>query len=215
MKTKIILVSLFSLIFLSFNLLRDNKPLGDDMKETSIFKVDLKNKQIISPAKDVKNYLSLQYLSVTTDQPIYWPDEDVFLKIAFPLYPKEEIMINLQKKDAAPNDIGKFDLNEAGLLVKKIFSGKEKRIEAGEYKVEVRIPKKKVQSVTTFSVVEGSLGAVSFGYDFEQITDSKKLNEVKGCWFLGNASGIGMRWGNGLNVKNEVRVLNISPIPVK
>jgi hypothetical protein len=208
MKTKIILACLFSLSFLSFNLLQDNKPLGDDTKETGIFKVDMKNKTIISPAGNVNSYLKLQYISVTTDQPVYWPDEDVFLQIAFPLYPNEEIAINLQKKDASPNDIGKFELNESGLLVKKILSGKDKKIEAGEYKIEVRIPKKKVESVTTFSVVEGSLGAVSFGYEFEQITNSAKLNEVKGGWFLGNAGGVGKRWGNGLNVKNEVRVLN-------
>ena len=52
------------------------------------------------------------------------------------------------------------------------------------------------------------MGAVSFAYDFKEVTSPEELNEGQGAWFLGNAAGAGLRWGNGLNVKNEVRIFN-------
>jgi len=178
------------------------------MQDTAIFTIDKEKNEIISLTKDIKDYLKLKFISVTTDQPIYWPNEEVYLKVLMPVNPSQKIKITLQKKDSTPKDLGEFTLNDSGLLVENILSGKDKKIEAGEYKVEVETIDKKLQSYTSFSVVQGSLGALSFGYDFEEITEPKKLEKVKGGWFLGNAAGAGSRWGNGLNVKNEVRYFN-------
>ncbi|MCX6088924.1 MAG: hypothetical protein NTX88_00825 [Candidatus Atribacteria bacterium] len=176
--------------------------------ETALFQIDPVKHKIIALKDNIVPSLVLNYISVTTDQPLYWPDEEVFLKVICPVRPLQKIAITLQKKDATPRNVGSLSLNEAGILVEKILDGKEKRIEAGEYRVEVRSEDKTIESFTTFTVVEGALGAVSFAYDFQEVTSPEGLKTAKGAWFLGNAAGVGMRWGNGLNVKNEVRVFN-------
>jgi hypothetical protein len=180
----------------------------ETMKETAIFKVDRVKKVIAGLSDNVKNMLKLKFISVTTDQPVYWPDEDVFLKVLLPVNPDEEISVNLQKKDSTPRDIGKFNVNKGGILVLRILSGHEKKLEAGEYRVDVETKDKKLKEYTSFTVVEGALGAVSFAYDFKELTSPAQFQNTNGGWFLGNAAGAGMRWGNGLNIKNEVRVLN-------
>lgn len=177
-------------------------------KDMAIFHINTEKKEIVSPVKNIKDYLKFKYYSVTTDQPIYWPNEDVFLKALLPAGPNREVEVSVQKKDATPNKLGKFKLNPAGMLVQSIMSGKVRKMEPGEYRVEVKTSDGKISGYTTFSIVEGALGALSFGYEFEQITDAKKLAQLNGAWFMGNAEGVGMRWGNGLNVKNEIRVLN-------
>jgi len=178
------------------------------VRETAIFKYDSEKKEVLAVSEKVKDYMKMKFVSVTMDQPVYWPNEDVNLKILMPVNPSAEIKIALQKKDATPKDLGTFKLNDGGVLVEKILSGEKKKIEAGEYRVTVTTADKKIEESSTFSVVEGHLGAVSFAYEFEQLTTAGALKEVKGGWFLGNAEGVGKRWGNGLNVKNEVRVLN-------
>jgi len=100
------------------------------MKETALFKVDLQKKEILS-LSDATSNLSLKLISVTTDEPVYWPDEDVFLKVLLPSHPKAEVKITVAKKDATPNVLGSFPLNDAGMLVKTIASGKKKRLEPG------------------------------------------------------------------------------------
>ncbi len=178
-----------------------------NMKETAFFKADLKKREIVSLV-NVTDRLSLRYISVTTDEQTYWPNEDVFLKVLLPAHPGVEIEVTLSKKDATPQKLGKFTLSDAGMLVRKIASGKEKRLEPGEYIIEVKTTDGKLTETATYSVVEGALGALSFAYDFTAITDPAKLDNAKGAWYFGNAGGIGKRWGNGLNVKNEVRYLN-------
>ena len=179
-----------------------------DIRESGLFKIDKTKKEIISSSEKVKNYLKLHFISVTTDQPVYWPDEEVFLKVLMPLHPDERITLTLMKKDAAPEKPQKYALNEGGIFVHKIMSGKDKKLQPGEYRVEVKNEKGSLFSAASFTVVEGALGALSFAYEFKKVTKPKELEKVKGGWFLGNAGGIGKRWGNGLNVKNEVRVLN-------
>lgn len=206
---KLFILSLFLIsIFLLIEGSKEKKDMKENNKETAIFNINPSKNEIISLKKDIKEYLKLKFVSVTTDQPIYWLSEEVFLKVLMPANPNKEIEIFLQKKDATPKNIGRFKLNESGILVKSIMSGKSKKLEPGEYRVDVKTIDNKLTSYTTFSVVEGSLGALSFAYEFEQITTPKQLEKVKGAWFLGNASGIGKRWGNGLNVKNEIRYLN-------
>lgn len=179
---------------------------GGSMKETALFKVDIDGKKVIDAAA-VEN-LTLKFISVTSDQPLYWPNEDVFLKVLMPLAGGKDITVTLQKKDASPRTIGPFTLNPAGVYVSAIMSGKAKRIEAGEYTVKVRSADGKLESYTSFSVVDGALGALSFAHDFKQVTSVKDLDKEKGAWFFGNEGGVGKRWGNGLNVKNELRALN-------
>jgi len=180
---------------------------NDEIKETGMFQYDA-GKKLITIKPNVKNLAKLHFISVTTDQPIYWPQEEVFLKVLLPVNPSSEVEITVQRKDATPLLTKKIKLNDGGVLVEKIMSGKDKKLEAGEYRVDVVSADKKLKSYTTFSVVEGALGAVSFAYDFEELTDPKNLEKIKGGWYLGNAAGAGKRWGNGLNVKNEVRELN-------
>jgi len=187
---------------------KTDDPVKDAIKDTAIFKVDSSKNEIVSLGTNIKDYLKLKFISVTTDQPIYWPNEDVYLKVLMPAEGAQKLSISLAKKDATPIQTDNLSLNEGGILVHKILSGKTKKLEQGEYRIDVMTGDKKLQSYTTFSVVEGSLGALSFGYDFEELTDPKKLEKAKGAWFLGNAGGIGSRWGNGLNVKNEIRFFN-------
>ena len=206
---KNVLIGLISVVtVLGYNVSAKEDKKENPMKDTAIFKIDNDKKEVISLIDNIKNYLKFKFVSVTTDQPMYWPNEDVFLKVLMPAEGSQKLSISIQKKDSTPVIIDNLSLNEGGILVHKILSGKDKKIEAGEYRIDVTTADKKLQSYTSFSVVEGSLGAVSFGYDFEEITDPKKLNESKGGWFLGNAGGVGSRWGNGLNVKNEIRYFN-------
>lgn len=199
-------VSALSLIFVLFSSAK--KEAETDKKETALFNVNLKDKKVEAPSKSIRDNLRFKFISVTTDQPVYWPNEDVFLKALFPASPSKEIQISLQKKDASPRNLGKFKLNSAGMLVETVMSGKTKKLEPGEYSVNVKTADGKLTGSAAFSVVEGALGALSFAYEFEQITDAKNLGKVKGGWFFGNAEGVGKRWGNGLNIKNELRDLN-------
>jgi hypothetical protein len=180
----------------------------DSQQETALFKINQETHEIISLKEDIVSSLTMKFISVTTDQPLYWPNEEVFLKVVCPIRPSSKVNVSLQKKDSTPHELGPFSLNEAGILVETILSGKEKKLEAGEYRVEVHSADGTLDAYTSFAVVEGALGAVSFAYDFKEVTSPEELNEVQGAWFLGNAAGAGLRWGNGLNVKNEVRVFN-------
>ena len=180
----------------------------DSQQETALFNINQEIHEIISLKENIVSSLALKFISVTTDQPLYWPNEEVFLKVVCPIRPSSEVNISLQKKDSTPHVLGLFSLNEAGILVEKILSGEEKKLETGEYRVEVHSVDGTLDAYTTFAVVEGALGAVSFAYDFKEVTSPEELNEVQGAWFLGNAAGAGLRWGNGLNVKNEVRIFN-------
>lgn len=179
-----------------------------EVKDTALFQINPAKQKILAPKPDLGNYLQAKYLSLTTDQPIYWPNEEVFAKLMVPTHAGEKVQLKLQKKDATPRDLGAFKLNPAGLLVEKILSGKDKKLEPGEYRLELKLADGKLEAYTTFTVVEGALGALSFAHEFKQVTDPGELSKAKGAWFMGNAAGIGQRWGNGLNVKNEIRVLN-------
>lgn len=173
-----------------------------------VFQVDIGKKQILELAPGVADRFRLQFVSVTVDQPTFWPNEDVHLKVAMPARPMEKIKVTLGRKDAAPRDLGEFSLNDGGLLIETIMSGANKPLEVGEYRVEVETADGGFKGDATFAVIEGTLGAVSFAYEFQQLTNAQALEEARAGWFLGNAAGVGARWGNGLNVKNELRVFN-------
>jgi hypothetical protein len=101
------------------------------MKETALFKADTAKREIISLVS-LTDRLSIRYISVTTDEPTYWPDEDVFLKVLLPAHPNVEVEMTLTKKDATPQKIGTAKLSGAGMLVSKIASGKVRKLEPGE-----------------------------------------------------------------------------------
>ncbi|RCK79301.1 MAG: hypothetical protein OZSIB_0172 [Candidatus Ozemobacter sibiricus] len=173
-----------------------------------IFQVDPEKSEILDLAPGLADRFRLQFVSVTVDQPTFWPNEDVHLKVAMPARPMDKIKVTLARKNAAPRDLGEFRLNDGGLLLETIMSGAKKPLEVGEYRVEVKTADGAFKGDATFAVIEGSLGAVSFAYEFQQLTSPQALEEARAGWFLGNAAGVGARWGNGLNVKNELRVFN-------
>src|SRR3989339_177858 len=177
-------------------------------KNSGVFSYDEKAQKILSLNKTAPEMVRLHLVSVTVDQPTYWPNEDVYLKALFPNYPNQTVEIWLMKKDANKQLVGKYRLDANGVLVAKIMQGSKTRLELGEYQVTATLTSKKFEDLTTFSVIEGALGAVSFAHEFKNLTDAKELPKVSGGWFLGNAQGVGVRWGNGLNVKNQIRILN-------
>ena len=180
---------------------------ADEPTDSRLFRVDTAGKKILGPAKNVPSWLGLRFASVAMDQPQYWPDETVRVKIAMPGRPKAHVVIAWQKRDATPTTLER-DLDEAGVAVVELLDGKKKKLELGEYRVTVTTADKALGDDATFSVVEGSLGAVSLAFEFKKVTSTDALEKEKGAWFLGNAARPGMRWGNGLSFKNELRVDN-------
>ncbi|MBN8218122.1 MAG: hypothetical protein J0L75_15885, partial [Spirochaetes bacterium] len=128
--------------------------------ESALFRVNLEKQEITGTSDAPQNLLKLGWVAVSTDQGVYWPQEDVFLKVLMPLAPSAKVNVTVSRKDAAPSPRGPYTLNEAGLLVETILSGKERRLEAGEYRVRVASADGSVDATAVFSVVEGSLGAL-------------------------------------------------------
>jgi len=183
---------------------------GEGMKqETSYFKLDSEGKRIAGVKEDIAGMLRLDLVSVTMDQPQYWTWEKVNLKILMPDRPGTQVSVKLKKKDSVEKDLGKHKLNEDGILVLPIMDGAKEKLELGEYNVVVTNLDSKAEGTTEFSVVEGALGALSLAYEFKQLTSASDLKTAKGGWFMGNAAGAGLRWGNGLNIRNELRVSNL------
>ncbi len=190
-KRSTLYLSLFALAA-SFVFAREEKGVTKPVKEmdSAVFHVDLEKKEITANAKALKEFLKLSFVSVTTDQPVYWPNEEVFLKILMPASSGRDVDVTVQKKDAGPSKLGRLKMNGDGFLVLPVMSGKTRKLEPGEYRVEVRAADGKLSSYTTFSVVEGALGALSFGFDFAQVTDPRALEKANGAWFMGNAGGV-------------------------
>jgi hypothetical protein len=178
-----------------------------DIRMSKFFEVDVGARRVKGPAPHVPGTLQLNLVSVTVDQPQYWPNEKVHLKVVMPGRPGAKFTAALKKRDANQAD-QKGALDGQGVAVLVVMDGEQKKLEVGEYRVDVRTDDGKASGVATFGVVEGTLGAVSLAYDFKQVTSAEELEKAKGAWFMGNAAGAGMRWGNGLNFKNELRVAN-------
>lgn len=181
------------------------KPTG--IRESKFFKVDMDKNQIVGPLDRVKASVQLDLISVTTDQPQYWPNEKVYLKIMSLGRPQAEVSGKVKKRDGVGQDI-KGKLDENGLLVLTIFDGEAQQLELGEYRADVTVQGGKSSGHATFSVVEGTLGSLSFAHEWKKVTRPEELEQLNGAWFLGNASGAGKRWGNGLSFKNELRMSN-------
>lgn len=184
------------------------KPNAPKQRDLRLFKVAPADRRILGPASHVDGFLGLNLVSVAMDQPEYWPNEKVRVKVMVPVRPKLKVTVTWQKRDATPHKVGPLNLDEGGVAVVEILNGEKERLQLGEYRVEVQGPDGGVLEATTFNVVEGNLGALSFAHEFKQVTKPADLDSAKGAWFLGNASGAGRRWGNGLSFKNELRVDN-------
>jgi hypothetical protein len=179
----------------------------DPVRLSRFFQVDLRAKKILDAAPHVDEALRLDLASVSVDQPQYWPQESVHLKVLAPGRPRLGFTARLQKRDAQSRDL-KGALDPQGVAVLPLMSGEKSRLELGEWRVDVRADDGRSLGHTTFAVVEGTLGAVSLAHEFKQVTSVKELETSGGAWFMGNAAGAGKRWGNGLSFRNELRVAN-------
>ncbi|MCC6812390.1 MAG: hypothetical protein IT381_33525 [Deltaproteobacteria bacterium] len=204
MKARVLLAVLLAVV-VPFEAQSAKKVSG--VKDTKFFNVDFDKLQVVKSAAQVATALALNLTSATTDQPQYWPNEKVFLKVIALGQGGTKMTAKLAKKDASSKDIP-LTLDAQGVAVLEIMSGEKQKLELGEYRVDVASADGKFKDGATFSVVEGTLGAVSFAHEFKKVTSADELDKTKGAWFLGNAAGAGKRWGNGLNFKNELRIDN-------
>ena len=179
----------------------------DVIRDSRFFKVNITKKQIQGMTPQVAAALKLDLVGVAMDQPQYWPNEKVRVKLLFPGRPGAKVKGTVQKRDATSTDFA-ATLDAQGLAVVELLDGTKGRLQLGEYRVTARTEDGKAQGDSTFTVVDGTLGAVSFAHEFQQVTNPADLEKLDGAWFLGNASGAGKRWGNGLSFKNELRVNN-------
>ncbi len=181
--------------------------LSDAIRSSKFWKVDVQQKYVKSTADYIQPALRLDLSSLATDQPQYWPHEKVYLKVMALSRGGQTLTGTWQKRDAATNKL-ELKLNADGVAVLTILDGEKKRLELGEYRVDLQSSDKKTTISTTFAVVDGALGAVSFAHEWKRVTTVAELEKSWGAWFLGNANGAGSRWGNGLSFKNELRAAN-------
>ncbi|HNN92954.1 MAG TPA: hypothetical protein PKI03_11830 [Pseudomonadota bacterium] len=177
------------------------------MQESKFFRVDMDSHKAVAASDRVAAALRLDFTSVTVDQPQYWPNEKVYLRLLSLGRPGAEWTAKVQKRDSQAKD-HKGVLDKNGVAVIEIMDGDKAPLELGEYRADVQIQGGKAKGTATFAVVQGSLGSVSFAHEFRKLTKPDELESLPAGWFLGNAAGAGLRWGNGLNFKNELRVSN-------
>lgn len=177
------------------------------VQHARFFIVDLDRKQVQGPPPRVLAALHLDLVSVTVDQPQYWPSEPVYLRILALGRPGASFTGKLQKRDSQARDLS-GTLDEQGAAVLRILDGEKAPLELGEYRVDLSIASGKAKGTATFAVVQGSLGSMAFAHEFAKVTRAQDLDSRPAGWFLGNAAGAGLRWGNGLSFKNELRVSN-------
>ncbi|MBI5608534.1 MAG: hypothetical protein HY902_06600 [Deltaproteobacteria bacterium] len=185
---------------------RDGGTAAPDARDTRLFKVD-KSNHVLGVASHLIPHMALQLASLTMDQPQFWPDEVVRARLLMPGRGGSKCKLSWAKRDGTPRDVD-VQLDDAGLAVVQLQDGRAQKLDLGEYRVDVATADGKIKTSTTFAVVEGQLGALSFAYSFERLTAAEQLEKVKAGWFLGNAAGVGQRWGNGLSFKNQLRVDN-------
>lgn len=177
------------------------------LQESKFFRVDMDARKAVAASDRVAAALKLDFTSVTVDQPQYWPNEKVYLRVLSLGREGAEWTAKLSKRDSQARDL-KGSLDKNGVAVLEVLDGDKAPLELGEYRIDVQIAGGKAKGAATFAVVQGSLGSVSFAHEFRKLTKPEDLETLPAGWFLGNAAGAGMRWGNGLNFKNELRVSN-------
>ncbi|NQU16996.1 MAG: hypothetical protein HQ564_02925, partial [Candidatus Saganbacteria bacterium] len=161
--------------------------------------------EILAPRTDVADALNLKLISVSSDQKTYWPNEKVNLAILLPGRPNAEVEVTLTKKDGAPVELGKHTVDENGVLSLVVMNGEEDPLGLGEYTINVKTVDKTISAEAVISVVEGTLGALSFGHTWAELKgDEEEL--PPGYWYLVGRRGgrAGDRWGHGMNVGNII-----------
>lgn len=181
------------------------RPTG--VRESKFFKVNLDTHKVVGHSDRVSAALRLDLTSVTTDQPQYWPNEKVYLRILALGRPGIEWSGKLTKRDSQARELT-GTLDGQGVAVVEVADGSQAPLELGEYRIDVSVSGGKAKGTATFAVVQGTLGALSFAHEFRKVTKAEELDTMAGGWFLGNAAGAGARWGNGLSFKNELRASN-------
>ena len=177
------------------------------MQESKFFRVDMDARKAVAASERVAAALKLDFTSVTVDQPQYWPNEKVYLRVLSLGREGADWTGKLTKRDSQARDL-KGSLDKNGVAVIEVLDGDKTPLELGEYRLDVQIAGGKAKGAATFAVVQGSLGSVSFAHEFRKLTKVEELETLPAGWFLGNAAGAGLRWGNGLSFKNELRVSN-------
>ncbi|MDW8280915.1 MAG: hypothetical protein RMK29_04330 [Myxococcales bacterium] len=177
------------------------------IRESRFFRVDLDARKPLGPSDRVAAALHLDLISITTDQPQYWPREKVYLKVLSLGRPGAALLAKVARRDGIGREV-KAALDSQGVAVVELLDGEKQPLELGEYRVDVQVADGKLRGSATFAVVEGALGALSFAHEFKKVTRAEELDRLPGGWFLGNAAGAGKRWGNGLSFKNELRISN-------
>lgn len=173
---------------------------------THFFKIDPKAGRILGMADGVAALPELRLLSVTVDQTQYWPHETVFLKVFFPLHPGITVRVQKTRHQGAPADEDRLVLNGAGMGVLPLMDGSKIPLETGEWKVSVKSMDGTLEAHASFAVSAGSLSPVSLAHPFAPVTRGEDFEKTPGAVFLVNGSGVGNRWGNGLHIRNELRV---------
>ena len=108
------------------------------MQESKFFRVDMDSHKAVAASDRVAAALRLDFTSVTVDQPQYWPNEKVYLKVIGLGRPSAEVTGKLAKRDGISQDI-KGKLDENGVFVSTILDGEAKKLELGEYRVDVTV----------------------------------------------------------------------------
>ncbi len=85
-------------------------------RDSRLFRVDYGAKRIVGAASHVRGYLGLKLVSVTTDQPQYWPNEKVRVKILMPGLPRAKVVVAVSKRDATPRETP-ATLDDSGVAV--------------------------------------------------------------------------------------------------
>ena len=174
--------------------------------ESKFFRVDMDSHcKAVAASDRVVTALRLDFTSVTVDQPQYWLNEKVYLRL-LSLGAWGRGTAKVQKRDSQAKD-HKGVLDKNGVAVIEIMDGDRAPLELGEYRADVQIQGGKAKGTATFAVVQGLLGSVSFAHEFRH-DQARRARVAAGRLVSGNAAGAGQRWGNGLNFKNELRVSN-------
>src|SRR5690242_12599096 len=95
------------------------------IKDSRFFKVDLDKRTVVEAAAQVEPALRLELISATTDQPQYWPNERVYLKVLALGAGPAKVVAKLQKRDAQAKTV-ELTLDKEGVAVSEVMNGEQK-----------------------------------------------------------------------------------------
>ena len=98
--------------------------LGDALRASKFFKVDVQQKQITATADYIQPALRLDLAALATDQPQYWPNEKVYLKVLALSRGGQTLTGTWQRRDAASSKV-EVKLNADGVAVLQLLDGEK------------------------------------------------------------------------------------------